>query len=195
MSALDDEKRALRASMKRMLSEMDGAQREARSVRVCERLSAMDGFASSETVLMYAALASEVDLDPLMRLALGRGVRVCVPRVDWDSRTMTAALVSNLDEDLVMGRYGVRSPGAWCAEIPLSGLEMVLVPGLAFDRFGARLGRGAGFYDRLLDGGIECPTVGVCFADQIVERVPTEEHDCAMDRVVCEECELRREHG
>lgn len=194
MSSLD-EKQALRAQMKRMLSEMDGSAREARSIRVCERLTAMDGFASSDTVLMYAAIASEVDLDPLMRLALGRGVRVCVPRVDWDSGTMTPALVSNLDDDLVTSRYGVRSPGAWCDEIALSELEMVLVPGLAFDRFGARLGRGAGFYDRLLDGGIECPTVGVCFADQIVEQVPTEEHDCAMDRVVCEECELRREHG
>jgi len=174
---------------------MDGETRESLSARVCERIAAMEGFASLRTVLMYASIPGEVDLDPLMRLALGRGVRVCVPRVDWSAGTMVPAAVSNLDEDLLAGRYGVRSPGAWCPEIALSEPEMVLVPGLAFDRFGGRLGRGAGFYDRLLGGGIECPVVGVCFARQIIGRVPTEAHDRAMDRVVCEECEMRREHG
>lgn len=188
-------KDGLRSEMKRLLSAMELDERATLSARVCERVSAMDGFASARTVLMYASLPGEVDLDPLMRLALGRGVRVCVPRVDWSSGMMVPALVSNLDEDLVAGRYSVRSPGGWCPEIALSALEMVLVPGLAFDRCGGRLGRGAGFYDRLLGGGIECPAVGVCFARQIVGRVPTEAHDRAMDRLVCEACELRREHG
>ncbi|MCA9303228.1 MAG: 5-formyltetrahydrofolate cyclo-ligase [Phycisphaerales bacterium] len=189
------EKEALRAEMKRALSAMDDDERASCSARVCERLAAMDGFASLRTVLMYAAIPGEVDLDPLMALLLGRGVRVCVPRVDWAAGTMVPALVSNLDEDLVAGRYSVRSPGGWCPEIALSEPEMVLVPGLAFDRSGGRLGRGAGFYDRLLGGGVGCPVVGVCFAHQIIGRVPREAHDRAMDRVVCEECEMRREHG
>ncbi|MBL4591804.1 MAG: 5-formyltetrahydrofolate cyclo-ligase [Phycisphaerales bacterium] len=191
----DVTKHGLRKSSKAALSAMSEDDRRTHSARICALIEQLDEYKQASTILVYAALGTEVDLDGLMVSALESGKRVCVPRVDWDAGTMVPTAIMNLDTDLVVGRYGVRSPGGNCERIPVSGLEMVVVPGLAFDCDGGRLGRGKGFYDRLLVGGALCPLVGVCFSCQVVGRVPMEAHDRVMDRVVCEQGVLRRDNG
>ncbi len=192
---VDEQKSQMRSAMKMALAAMGDEDRRGRSDEICAQIERLDVYRDASTIMMYAAMPGEVDLDGLMRSALESGKRVCVPRVDWDASAMVPAAIANLDSDLVVGRYGVRSAGGNCVEIPVSGLELVLVPGLAFDRDGGRLGRGGGFYDRLLGGDIGCPVIGVCFACQVVGCVASESHDCAVDRVVCEDGELEREHG
>ncbi len=191
----DVTKHGLRQSIKQTLMAMDEHDRRARSTTICAFIQAMELYKQASTIMAYAGFGAEVDLDELIVSALGAGKRVCIPRVDWQAGTMEPAAISNLDPDLVVGRYGVRSPGGNCGRIPVSGLEMVLAPGLAFDCDGGRLGRGKGFYDRLLAGGLRCPVIGVCFASQVVGRVPMESHDRMMDQIVCEQGVLRRENG
>ena len=88
---------------------------------------------------------------------------------------------------LAPGAFGTREP-AGGAVVPVGDAEVVLTPGLAFDRMGARLGRGGGFYDRLLtDAALTARRVAVCFACQVVERVPVEPHDVEIDAIVTED--------
>ena len=81
---------------------------------------------------------------------------------------------------MVTGQFGIREPAARCPEIPLSRLDLILVPGVAFDWHGRRLGRGKGFYDRLLAGtrGVKC---GIAFDEQMVNEVPAGSLDARMN--------------
>ncbi len=91
--------------------------------------------------------------------------------------------------ELVRARHGVREPAPELASTPLGELEVLVVPGLAFDRSGVRLGRGGGYYDRSLGGAsvdTRPRTVGVAFACQCVDELPTATHDLRVDTIVTE---------
>jgi 5-formyltetrahydrofolate cyclo-ligase len=133
----------------------------------------------------------EVDLTGLVQGLLGAGgVRVCLPRTDWQSMTLEPVAVENLSTDIVVGRYSLREPRADLLPLALGDLDVVIVPGLAFDSTGARLGRGGGLYDRLLarvaglPAGNRPVSVGVCVDEQVVEKVPVEAHDLRVDMIL-----------
>jgi 5-formyltetrahydrofolate cyclo-ligase len=102
---------------------------------------------------------------------LAAGKTVALPAFTPDANRYTASQILDPARDLVVGRFGIREPGPACPVIPLNRLDLVLVPGIAFDARGGRLGRGQGFYDRLLADvrGTKC---GVAFAEQLVDVVP-----------------------
>ncbi|MEM0984103.1 MAG: 5-formyltetrahydrofolate cyclo-ligase [Planctomycetota bacterium] len=111
---------------------------------------------------------------------------LAVPRIDWDTKRLEPALVRSLESDVEATR-GVPHPTAGCPVVELDRVGLVLVPGLAFDRAGRRLGRGAGFYDRFLEGlGPEVVACGVSFEVQMVEEVPTEDHDARVRMILTE---------
>jgi 5-formyltetrahydrofolate cyclo-ligase len=133
----------------------------------------------------------EVDLSEFVTQCLNDPHhRVCLPRTDWANKSLTPVPVQNLSTDIVLGRYSLREPRADLPELALDELDVVIVPGLAFDATGARLGRGGGFYDRLLERIATLPAgkrptcVGVCLDEQMVEKVPVEAHDLRVDMMV-----------
>jgi 5-formyltetrahydrofolate cyclo-ligase len=142
------------------------------------------GLADAGGVLLgYMALADEIDPRPAMRAWQEAGGRVAVPVTNWAARQMQAAVVGSLDDDAFERRdHGVLEPRNGRAAAA-EDLAAVLVPGVAFDASGGRLGRGAGFYDRYLDT-VACPTIGVCFVQQLVERVVREPHDVEVAVVI-----------
>ena len=95
------------------------------------------------------------------------------PFLTLAKQTYGARVLARLATDIVTGKFGVREPAAHCAEIPLEKFDLVLVPGMAFDLRGNRLGRGRGFYDRLLENisGVKC---GVGYDFQLLENIPAE---------------------
>jgi len=134
-------------------------------------------------IVGYAALSDEVAIDGVLRRAIAAGKRVYLPKVSVAGEMSFAPW--DADEDLFPGRYGVREPGN--AAVEPAGPCLILVPGRAFDGDGRRLGRGGGYYDRVLPGLRTLgPVVGVAYHCQLFERVPTESHDVSMDRVVTE---------
>lgn len=183
-------KSSLRAALKPILNSISQANRTLSRHQISEHLLRSELYLSASTILAYAALPSELDLDPFINTALADGKRVCIPAIDWASKTMQPAAIENLDADLEIGRYGVRSPRDRCPLVEPQNIDLILVPGLGFDRDLNRLGRGAGFYDRMIEtlGTLDTRPVlvGVCFTCQIVERVPTEPHDFPMDRIITE---------
>ncbi len=192
-------KSQLRSSLKDALAALTERDKRIASDAIIEQIESLDDYQDATTILAYASMPSELSLDGLIQRAMDAGKQVAIPRVDWDAKTMCGVRIESLDNNLQTGRYGLRSPCTSCKPIPAHEISLALIPGLGFDPSGRRLGRGAGFYDRWigdrLKHGNPLSLVGVCFDEQLVERIPTDPHDQPMDRVVTPTAQYVREHG
>lgn len=181
-------KSATRASLKESLASITEQDRLIASDAIASQVESLADYQDATTILVYASMPSELSLDMLIERAITGGKVICVPAVDWEIKTMSAVQIESLDNNLQIGRYGLRTPCRDCKPLPDAQISLALIPGLGFDPQGNRLGRGAGFYDRWigdrLKSGQPLPLVGVCFDEQLVERIPTDPHDQPMDRVV-----------
>lgn len=140
-------------------------------------LQSLPRFQAARTVGAFMPLPGEPDLSPLFGLP---GKRFYIPAFDpADGRYILAALQGPLRT----GRYGIPEPAA---PVPAAALDLILVPGTAFDLHGGRLGRGGGFYDRILAAHPSAVPVGLCFERQLTDRLPAEPHDRPMAWIVTE---------
>jgi len=166
----------LRSEMKATLAAMSDQDAAERSVRACERLLALDEYARAESVMLYAPISGEVNCRPVAVRAWEDGKTVLLPRVSWRHRHMEAVPVHSLDHPVVETRHGLREPEG--KHVPIEGIDLVVVPGLAFDRLGNRLGRGGGFYDRFLARqGLAAHACGLAFSVQVVRELPVHPND------------------
>lgn len=138
-----------------------------------------------QSVFAYLSFGEEVETHRLIQTLLDRGVHVAVPRCHKETHTMEAIALTNMSQ-LEKGAYGIWEPKGGEVVSP-DALEMILVPALAFDAEGYRLGWGAGYYDRYLSGyqGI---TAGLCFSACQTEVLPRDSHDLPV-QLVLNECE------
>ena len=157
------------------------AVREAESIDLRARLEPQ--LQSARAILFHAPLPDELDIWPLLEKCLAAGKVCALPFYNSITKNYLARRVRNLAEDVSVGFYGIREPNTGCPEVPPEQFDLVLVPGVAFDFSGNRLGRGKGFYDRLLKpfSGLKC---GVCHDFQLLEKIPSEPHDVRMNFVV-----------
>ncbi len=163
----------MRRELRGTLAGMTVPELRTASEAICTKLGRSAYVACARTVMAYAPMATEVDITPIIRQCLDAGCRVCVPRVDWETGTMEPAAVAGWPAELVESRHGLLQPAESAEVVELDAIDLVLVPGLGFDRHGARLGRGGGFYDRFLArAGLTALRVGVAFDAQIVESIP-----------------------
>ncbi|MFO7960757.1 MAG: 5-formyltetrahydrofolate cyclo-ligase [Nitriliruptoraceae bacterium] len=161
---------------------LSDAERRSASTRIAERLLGLPELDRARTVLLYAALREEVDLAELVAPLHERGVRTLFPRVRGELLDLVAA--ADL-RTLQLGYRGVREPAGRVVDPGV--VDVALVPGLAFDPRGGRLGAGGGHYDRLLHRFPgRTVRVGVAFACQLVPQIPLEPHDEPVHLVVTE---------
>jgi 5-formyltetrahydrofolate cyclo-ligase len=184
-NSVDKSKADIRAKMRTMLHAMTNEQRHAAAVSACGKLTALEEFQNASVIMLYMPLANEIDVTPVAVQCFRLGKTVCVPKVDWDRREMTAAEVNSIDDDVLdCDEHGVRSPKD-CRPVLPNTIDLVIVPGLAFDQRGNRLGRGGGYYDRFIKKlRTSTTTVGLVFDTQIVPAVPFKKSDAAVDMVV-----------
>ena len=183
--ALNKTKAEIRARMRAALNAMNDAERQAASSAACAKLTALEAFDHASIVMMYLPLTKEVDVTAAALRCFRQGQTVCVPRVDWNRKEMEPVEITSLDDRIMdTDEHGVRTPKS--GQVIQPGLlDLVIVPGLAFDPHGHRLGRGQGYYDRFLARlRPTATTVGLAFDQQIVELVPTNKRDMAVDIVV-----------
>ncbi len=173
---IPDSKPALRRWVREQSGKMTAAERAAGSAQARALLAQQPLWQKAHAMLFFAPLPEELDVWPSLEEALAAGKTVALPRFAVDTKSYVACQVRNLDRDLQAGRFAIREPAAHCAPVALNRLDLVLVPGVAFDLQGRRLGRGKGFYDRLLSA-LRGPTCGVAFDQQIVRAIPVEPHD------------------
>lgn len=193
------EKRAARSATRARVVAMSPTARAQASARVCQRVMALPEFAAARMVMMFAPLPDEVDLSDVLARCRELGKVVCAPRAGWKTRTLEPAEVRGRGwEGLVAARHGLREPGPDAPPVAPELIDMVLVPGAAFDAERHRLGRGGGFYDRFLARAElrRAFVVGVAFACQLVQRVPRSSHDRRVDAVITDDgIVLRRGEG
>jgi 5-formyltetrahydrofolate cyclo-ligase len=163
--------------------ERSAEERRALSQAACVRLQREPCWTAAATILFYSARGDEIDLAGLIKEALAGGKTAALLKFEPDSNAYASFQVKDLARDCAPGKFGLGEPGPGCGAVPVNQLDLVLVPGVAFDPAGHRLGRGRGYYDRLLAGvaGIKC---GVAFDEQIVPAVPVEPHDIILDCIV-----------
>jgi 5-formyltetrahydrofolate cyclo-ligase len=182
----EDVKRAkaeLRAKVVAELKKMTATERAAASLQACALLERQAVWRAAKAVLFYAPLPDELDIWRLLEDALAGGKTVALPRFDAEQKAYVACQILRADTDVQAGRFGIREPRESCPRIPLNRLDFILVPGVAFDLNGHRLGRGKGYYDRLL-AAFNGPACGVAFEQQIVRRVPNEAHDVRLSCIL-----------
>ena len=173
-------KAALRRQMKAQRAAFPLAAREVASHQINAHLMAWLENRSETGVALFLAQSGEPDLEPTARFLLTKGVTVAAPRVDLARQTMRFFALQNWG-DWETGPFGVRQP---IDGLEIEDISLVLVPGLAFDRSGGRLGMGGGWYDRVLPHmGL---AIGVAFEWQIVAQVPTQAHDAHVHGLVTE---------
>jgi 5-formyltetrahydrofolate cyclo-ligase len=188
-------KRSLRARVLRERDAIPADLRASASGAIVAALAARDDFASAATLLLTLPFGSEWDTRPLIQAALNRGKRVALPRVNEGSRMLDLCAVTDIANDAVSGFRGISEPGMHCELLPVDAIDWVLVPGIAFDLEGRRVGYGGGYYDRLLPLlSSHALRVAGAFDVQVVERVPAAAHDLAIDVLVTESRSLTIPH-
>lgn len=186
-ATLRDAKRAMRDRVLRERDALPLAVREQAGRAIVATLVARADFRAATTVLLSLAFRSEYDTRPLFEAALASGKIVGAPRVNADSRMLEAYAVTDLTRDVAPGFRGIPEPLPHCAAVALDTIDWVLVPGVAFDIRGYRIGYGGGYYDRLLPllrDDARC--VAGAFELQLVEQVPSAPHDLAVDAIITE---------
>lgn len=171
--------------------------KEALSRVICDRVIANPVYRQAETVMWYSHCRSEVRTRAALLRELTTAKRIVVPYCTKDRHGHNKLGLWWLEQgsELVPGMWGILEPPKqrWQETdkaIAAEQLDCVVVPGVAFDRNGGRLGNGGGYYDRLLSGvRVDTLLIGVCFESQLVKQVVSEEHDVTMDRVITEKAD------
>jgi 5-formyltetrahydrofolate cyclo-ligase len=188
-----EHKRALREQVLAARAALAPAERARRSAAIGAHLLALPQLAHARTIAAYLSFGEEFDTAAVIAHWLARGQRVALPRVvDHHlpaSRHLALHAVADIASDTIAGRWGIREPDPQrCPPVRAEDLDAVLVPGLAFDASGGRLGYGAGYYDRLLAGvRADCLIVAAAFSLQCVAQVPMQAHDRRIALLVTED--------
>ena len=183
-----DRKQYIRRSIRAVRRGLSEAERLARSRRVWERVAALSCYQHARVVLGYMAFDHEVLTDGLMQQAMASGKQLVLPMVLGDRQDMALYVIEDLGRDVAPGYRGILEPQPQRTRaVAPETLELALIPGVAFDLRGGRLGFGVGFYDRLLSRlPRDIPTVGLAFDFQVIPRLPFEPHDMLLEAIVTE---------
>ncbi|WP_010247529.1 5-formyltetrahydrofolate cyclo-ligase [Acetivibrio cellulolyticus] len=164
---------------------------ESKSFEIAQRLIKLDSFKASQAIMCYMDFKNEVMTGYIIDYCFKHGKRVVLPLVDSINgiKKVVPYEVVNLENDLMPGVFGILEPRKDSARVfNVKEIDLVIVPGVAFDTGRNRIGYGAGFYDRFLEAvKPDCTKIGIAFEFQIYDDIPVEEHDIPLDFVITEE--------
>jgi len=184
---IQEKKKRIRLELLKKLKSHKEEDRFRKSTEIAKKLFSLKNYLKAKTVLFYLSLDGEVDTVSMIRDSMKQGKRVAVPVIRRETRDIVPSLLVDYDAELTCGPFGICHPKEeYIRPVGLNDIDLVIVPGLAFDKAGNRLGRGHGYYDRFL-GRLpkDVPTVGLAFAFQILEDFPPlEPHDLSVTTVL-----------
>jgi len=188
-------KKAIRREMLAARARLSLEKRRQKSNAIGRRLCELAEYRDSHTVLFFVGFGTEVSTLPMITHALEGGKTVVAPRVRQESGDLELRQVQNPQEELSEGAMGILEPKSGSPEVPLRQIDLIVVPAVAWDTDGYRVGYGGGFYDRLLGHNENAVTVGLGFECQLIDRVPRAPHDLGVDVLVTEDRVLRFNQG
>ncbi len=173
-------KAELRQTMRERLSQMAPDQYRSWNVQMEEAFFTLDIVRRAKRIMIYYSVRREVITTGIIQRLLLTGKSVALP-VCTPERDLTATLITNLANDLLPAKFGLKEPKPDLPILDPEMIDLVVLPGLAFDRSGNRLGHGAGYYDRFLAHESEAYKLGLAYDFQVVPELPVEPHDRPLD--------------
>jgi len=187
------EKRHLRRQIQHTLKQLLATQLQQKSRDACANLCLTEEFRQARVVMLFLSLAREIDTTFALQSAFSEEKTVLVPKVIWGDSKIVPVRFTALDDECEPDRYGLRNP-VQSEIVPAGEIDLVVVPGLAFDTQGNRLGRGGGFYDRFgAEPSLQARRCGFAFHEQLLPEVPAEPTDLPVDMLVTDRQILRFE--
>ena len=181
-----DDKERLRRKLQKQLLAMPASQRIEKNKKACRNLISTPQFQNASVIMIYLSLDGEVDTSEVILSAWRLGKIVAAPKISWQQRHMIPVQLNSLEtgSDLVVGASGMRNPVTGIP-VPFEEIDMVVVPGLGFDKKGNRLGRGKSFYDRFFaNPKLKAQRFGFAFDEQLVDSIPVADYDEPVDFLV-----------
>ena len=179
-------KSTIRASILSKRNAMQPSDITCKSTLIQKRFIELDELQRAHMILFYVSYGSEVATHEMIQTCLATGKKVVVPCTDVKNKTLSLSELRQWD-DLCVGAYHIQEPRMECrCEVALDAVDLIIVPGIAFDRAGHRIGHGMGYYDRLLSENVKATKIGLAFELQLVDTIPTEHHDVSVDMIITE---------
>jgi 5-formyltetrahydrofolate cyclo-ligase len=158
-----------------------------KSFQIKHRLFSLPWYRTAQNILFYVSYDNEVDTHDMIKESLMNGKTILVPKTDIQKKTICVSKLISWD-DLSPCAYSILEPREDCIrEVPVTSVELLIVPGVAFDLCGNRIGHGMGYYDRLLKTTLQAHSIGLAFEYQIIKSIPAEEHDEKVQMIVTED--------
>jgi 5-formyltetrahydrofolate cyclo-ligase len=185
---INTDKQQLREVLLAKRLAMDTSRRNLADASILSKLLQSSDYKEAATIFTYVSVDAEVSTKELIDTALSCGKRVCVPRCIEGNR-MIATQINNW-QDLRTGKHGLLEPKPGLVVIPVTDIDLIIVPCLAATKDGFRLGYGGGYYDRYLanarKSSSSAKSVALCRFEFLYDSLPTDEYDIAVDRVICD---------
>ncbi|ERJ10902.1 5-formyltetrahydrofolate cyclo-ligase [Haloplasma contractile] len=166
---------------------IDQQERLSMDQSVFERLTNSKEFNDAESIFIFVSFRSEVDTHRIIQKAIDLGKRVCVPKIEKKSEGMTPYQIQSLDQ-LEEGYYGVLEPKYGCELCDKETIDLIIMPGLAFDAKGGRVGYGGGFYDHFINSmETSVRKLAIAYDFQVLDKVPMGENDQLVDQIITDQ--------
>ncbi len=181
-------KESLRKAGLKVRGDLDAATRKKKSEEIARQFFSMKEARGAETIAFYISCKDEVETEAMIKRAIEMGKRVAAPVARVGERRLDMVYLYDFEEGVKEGAYGILEPIEGSGPtLKAEEIDVIIVPALAFDRTGARLGYGCGYYDRFLKRlKDEAVKIGLAFEVQMVDEVPFESHDERVDYIVTE---------
>ncbi|AEH43932.1 5-formyltetrahydrofolate cyclo-ligase [Thermodesulfatator indicus DSM 15286] len=185
MKSIKQHKKKLRKNFLTLRDSLSGETRKSLSQKIAYHLQKSIYYEKAQKILFYASFKSEVETYELIQKALTEGKEVYLPKTYISEHKLRLFKIKSLKE-LKPGAYGIPEPPENNPEIMPHELDLIILPGVAFDLSGGRLGYGGGFYDRLLAKAQDITKIALAFECQLVKTLPLEAHDLRVNAIVTE---------
>jgi 5-formyltetrahydrofolate cyclo-ligase len=188
MDEVREKKQEIRSEISTFFKSLSSEALAAHTRIIEDRLFEFANFLESRIVLLYVNAQNEVATDAIIKRTIEFNKILVLPAFDTAASTMTLMKVDNPDKELVTGPRGILEPNPnKCKPVPLDCIDIAIIPGVAMDEKGGRIGSGDGYYDRIIpDLPITTRKVGLVFEGQLVPQVPMESHDKHVDIIITE---------
>ena len=186
MEEMREKKQEIRTQITKTLDGMSEKLRSEKTKAIEDRLFEFANFLEANIALLYINSSYEVETRGIIKRSFDLNKIVVIPAFVMEKYEMKLMKIDNLNANLKMGPRGVQEPDPnRCKMVPIDCIDIAIIPGIAFDEKGSRIGMGTGFYDRLIpDLPITTRKVALAFEDQIIQQVPMEHHDKHIDIIV-----------
>ena len=188
--AIFNDKKALRKEILTKRSILDAVEKEEKDRKILDRFYDSNYYREAKNIFIYISYDSEINTKGIIKKALMDNKKIYVPRTEFKTRLMDAVEITSLN-NLIESEYGILEPSVEEPHIDPNEIDLIVVPGVAFDRNGGRMGYGAGFYDRYFkkiskDNVKKVIKLALAYDFQILEKIPMNEQDVPVNYIITE---------